>query len=80
MAPSAVEPEKQGEDALTSLKTSVSKSRIISDGKSTEDVTLEQTKHSLPFRHIPQPHFELEDHPVDVVRTLKVCRSWSPPL
>ncbi|PQE28472.1 hypothetical protein CJF30_00008199 [Rutstroemia sp. NJR-2017a BBW] len=73
MAPSAVEPEKQGEDALTSLKTSVSKSRIISDGKSTEDVTLEQTKHSLPFRHIPQPHFELEDHPVDVVQTLKVA-------
>jgi hypothetical protein len=77
MAPSAVEPEKQGEDALTSLKTTVSKSlaSIISDGQSTDDHKLGQTKHSLPFRHIPQPHFELEDHPVDVVRTLKVCRS-----
>jgi hypothetical protein len=77
MAPSAVEPEKRGEDALTSLKTSVSKSltSIISGGQSTEYHKSEQNEHSLPFQHIPQPHFELEDHPVDIIRTLKVCRS-----
>lgn len=28
---------------------------------------------SLPFRPTPQPAFEIEDHPIDIIKPLKVC-------
>ncbi|KAF7895667.1 uncharacterized protein EAF01_009629 [Botrytis porri] len=79
MSPSAVASKTQGIDAASNPKIVSSFSSFAEAPASTTiDVEangdgLAQVKSSLPFRPTPQPSFKIEDHPVDIVKPLKVA-------
>lgn len=79
MSPSAIVLETQGIDAASNPKIVSSSSSFAEAPSSTtidvraDSAGLTQNKSSLPFRPTPQPSFEIEDHPVDIVKPLKVC-------
>ena len=79
MSPSAVALETQGIGGAANPKIMPSSSSFAEapasttiDAKANGD-GLAQNKSSLPFRPTPQPSFKIEDHPIDIVKPLKVC-------
>lgn len=77
MSPSAVALETQGIDVATTHKVLVSTSAEASIpttivGEANSDI-LAQDASSMPYRSTPQPDFEIEDHPIDIIKPIKVC-------
>ncbi|EDO00369.1 hypothetical protein SS1G_14239 [Sclerotinia sclerotiorum 1980 UF-70] len=77
MSPSAVAEETQGIGVTSAVKIPLSTSTeapapVTIEVKTNSD-TLPQSTSSLPFRPTPQPGFEIEDHPVDIIKPLNVA-------
>ncbi|KAB8299226.1 hypothetical protein EYC80_001318 [Monilinia laxa] len=76
MTPSAVTLETQSTDATSTPKDSISTS-VEALTPATYEVKLNgdglAQNTSLPYRPTPQPNFEIEEHPIDIVKPVKVA-------
>lgn len=76
MSPSAVTLQTQSTDATSTPKDSIPTSIEEPDPATFEVKVIGNglaQNTSLPYRPTPQPNFEIEEHPIDIVKSVKVC-------